>query len=311
MSDFPRYREPRHGALPAQRLRTELRPELDARFVESRAATLGLFADVAHLISLVAGCGRVMTPDDARNAATKPVPGAGLTVQLPVGYDAVIQGQPFTLAQALALDGVPPGATSYGYLSLDVIEANGAILGYTTHAIWSANVRPDLVALGQPCIGKVTADALRVSEVDVADETVIWNLPLLQRRLLAFSTSGGGDGGTGTGGPHFATQLPISETDAVDTKDYIDEGNAERDAKIALLSGAADVFPAPFDVLADHIAILMAGLSEVNPPAIERGQISVITANAGLGQSDTPNYSPDTHDPLELPWDAVTGLFGP
>ncbi|BCM88859.1 hypothetical protein IAD21_00701 [Abditibacteriota bacterium] len=89
---------------------------------------------------------------------------------------------------------------------------------------------------------------------------------------------------------------------------------ADLRAQIAKLGGGNDPFPAPFDILADEIALTRSGLAEVNPPAIERGQISLIVANAGKGQNDTPNFAPNTptpNDPLELPWDAQQGLFGP
>lgn len=89
---------------------------------------------------------------------------------------------------------------------------------------------------------------------------------------------------------------------------------ADLDAKIIKLSGGKDPFPAPFDILADEIALNRSGLAEVNPPSIERGQISVVVANAGHGQHSTPDFtpnSPTTGDPLELPWDAAAGVFGP
>ena len=308
---FPRYRAITRGALPAQRLRTELRPELDARFVEAQSAANGLAADLAQLSALVIGCGRVLGVDETRNQATMPTPGAGLTIELPVNWSAVVQGQPVVLDESLALDDVPPGASSYGYLALET-DAESEPQIVTLAVSWDAAKRPDLEAQGQPCIGRVTADAQRVTGVEASDETTIWSLPLLQRRMRALTAAGGGgtgDGGTG-GGALFATQLPISETDATDTKTYVDAETGKLDAKIALLGGL-DVFPAPFDFLADELTINRVGLAEVNPPAIERGQISVVVANAGHGQNDTPDYTPDTGDPLELPYDPATGLFGP
>ena len=80
-------------------------------------------------------------------------------------------------------------------------------------------------------------------------------------------------------------------------------------AQIATLKLGADLFPAPFDILADEIAISRAGLAEVNPHSIERGQISVVVATAGHGQNDTPDYSPDTGDILELAWNGEEGVF--
>lgn len=79
----------------------------------------------------------------------------------------------------------------------------------------------------------------------------------------------------------------------------------------ALQTNAAGIdYPAELDQLADEVAINRAGLAEVNAHAIERGQISVVTVNAGLGQDDTPNYSPTTGDPNELSFNTEDGTFG-
>ena len=306
--DFPRYRAITRGALPPQRLRTELRPELNARFVEAQSGTNGLAADLARLTALVAGCGRVLGLSDALNAANRPHPGAGLTVRLPAGWSAVVQGQIVVLDEALDLDDVPPGE-SYGYLALEQTEDDTPVVALLV--TWVGQTRPDLEALGSPCIGKITADAARVTKVDESDETTIWSLPLLQRRLKALAGAPGGGGEGGGGGALFASQLPVNEDDATDTKSYIDIQDGKLDAKIELLGVGLNSFPAPFDVLADEIAITRAGLAEVNPHSIERGQISVVVINAGHGQDDTPDYTPDTFDPLELPWHPETGLFGP
>ncbi|RYG75448.1 hypothetical protein EON80_00640 [bacterium] len=69
-------------------------------------------------------------------------------------------------------------------------------------------------------------------------------------------------------------------------------------------------YPTELDQAFDEIAITRAGLAEVNPTAIERGQISVITANAGMGQFDGPVYSPTTGDPNELVYNPANGTFG-
>lgn len=305
--DFPRYRAITRGALPNQRLRTELRPELNARFVENQSAVSGLAADLARVTSLLAGCGRVLSGDDGRDAATRPQAGAGLTVELPTGWGAVVEGQPVVLAEALALDDVPAGAVSYGYLSLETSDDEPPVLSLAV--TWETEKRPDYEAQGWPCVGKVTAGAALVTDVDVSDETTIWSLPLLQKRVRSLSTTGGGGGGEGGGGALFATQLPISETDETSTKSYIDGETGKLDAKIALLGGL-DMFPAPFDLLGEAVGALAGGLGEVNPPAIERLQISVIGPNFGHGQKDSPDFTPDTGDPLELPFNPETGSFG-
>ena len=89
---------------------------------------------------------------------------------------------------------------------------------------------------------------------------------------------------------------------------------AALDAKVTAQnnSGTQQV-PQPTELLADHVSLLWAGLAEVNPPAIERAPIAVVVATAGHGQSDTPDFTPDTDptDPKELPWNPETATFGP
>jgi hypothetical protein len=84
------------------------------------------------------------------------------------------------------------------------------------------------------------------------------------------------------------------------------------EAQMAALQsdGTTDDFPSFEDQLADEIAINRAGLAEVNPSAIERGQISVVMANAGHGQFDGPDYSPTTGVAGELTFDEDDGTFG-
>ena len=91
---------------------------------------------------------------------------------------------------------------------------------------------------------------------------------------------------------------------------------AQNEAEIAKLkaqaaTGTQDV-PQSTELAFDHIALLWAGLAEVNPAAIERAPVAVVVKTAGHGQFDTPDFSPDTdpHDPRELPWNP-DGTFGP
>ena len=133
-------------------------------------------------------------------------------------------------------------------------------------------------------------------------------MDMLRKRLDALSAPPTGTTGSGT-------ELTVATFNALKQRVTDLEGKlADIDAKILKLAGGNDPFPAPFDILADEIALNRSGLAEVNPPSVERGQISVVVANAGHGQNDTPDFSPDsptTNDPLELPWDGATGLFGP
>lgn len=74
--------------------------------------------------------------------------------------------------------------------------------------------------------------------------------------------------------------------------------------------GAFDLMPPNYDLLWDQVMINATGLAEVNPPSVERGQVSVITATAGRGQNDSPDYSPDTGNEGQLVFDPATGTFG-
>ncbi len=82
-------------------------------------------------------------------------------------------------------------------------------------------------------------------------------------------------------------------------------------AQIALLQQGNDIFPQPFDLLGEAIGALAVGLGEVNPPAIERLQISAVGANFGHGQNSTPDFTPDTNAPLEMPFHPDLGSVGP
>jgi hypothetical protein len=146
------------------------------------------------------------------------------------------------------------------------------------------------------------------TETDRAIGTISERLSLLE----GGSTGGGGGGGedTGTPSPAYWTQL-YSPGVPSSAREVVENRFAAIEAVLAAQKSGVDPFPAPFDLLADQIAILTAGLAEVNPPSVERGQISAIGANFGIGQNSTPNYSPDTNDPLELPFDEEEGLFTP
>ncbi len=156
-----------------------------------------------------------------------------------------------------------------------------------------------------------TADGLRDRRTFSTPVLLALEMNALRQRLDALShtgTDGGGDGGGNS-------TVTIAQFRDLQNRTTVLEGTLDDlRAEIAKLGGGNDPFPAPFDVLADEIALNRSGLAEVNPPSIERGQISVVVANAGKGQNDTPNFapnSPTTNDPLELPWDADEGVFGP
>jgi hypothetical protein len=85
---------------------------------------------------------------------------------------------------------------------------------------------------------------------------------------------------------------------------------ATLEAQQAAQAESNDDSPTPLDQAFDEIAINRLGLAEVNPHAIERGQISVITANAGHGQGGTPDYSPNTGKEKEMAFNAADGTFG-
>ena len=115
-----------------------------------------------------------------------------------------------------------------------------------------------------------------------------------------------------TSGGNGAGELTVAKFLALQSRVELIEGAfADIRAQIARLNAGANPFPAPFDILADEIALTRAGLAELSPPSIERGQISVIGAGFGHAQNSTPDYTPDTHDPLELPFDPLQGLFAP
>ena len=125
----------------------------------------------------------------------------------------------------------------------------------------------------------------------------------LQARVQALETPADADPDAGVTGAAFnALKARVKQNE---------EAIAGLAAQIVILQAANDLFPTPFDLLGQAIGAGAVGLGEVNPPAIERLQISVVGANFGHGQNDTPDWTPDTNDPLELPFHLETGAFGP
>lgn len=258
----------------------------------------------------ILGAGRLVTMSYFSGDIGAPSPvGGALAVRLPVAtyYLANESGAIHIVTLDAPLD-LPVDAGldhRFGYLQAALVPDNGD--EYTVEIKqWSGTARPDLVALGYPSLGWVTSDSQGVTAIDGSVADVIWPLPLIQKRLKDLSGDAGGDGsGSGTGDVS-ALQFNALIARVIQNENDI----AGLAAQIALLQQGADVFPAPFDQLAEHIGALAGGLGEVNPPAIERLQISVIGANFGHGQNDTPDFTPDTGDPLELPFNPETGSFG-
>lgn len=291
------------------------------------AALIALRGEVAAAQIGALGAGRFVSRETQLTAGGEGTPEAGTGLSLHL-RDAtyLVDGAAFSLAELgnytpgagdepgiVALD-VPPSSVVYGYLSLRVEESTGAVF---LDAAWENAPRATARALGTPCFGRVTSNADSVTEIDLKFSDVIWSAGFLQSRIdaiLALASGGGGAGnGGGTGGGFgggFGSTIPITDNDTTSIKSFFDDKLADLAAQVANVSGAAELFPAPFDILADEVALNRAGLAEVNPPAIERGQISVAGANFGLGQNDTPNYSPSTGDPLQWPFDTTQGTFG-
>jgi len=187
-------------------------------------------------------------------------------------------------------DNAPPASSvTFGFMSAsgDVVWSNAPLVG-------SDGRRPG----GRWMIGQVTTDASgSVTAVDATLADIVGQKP---------ATSGG----NGAAPIEFAEDLKALHLDPRPFWDVLNEKLADIEARISKIQDAADLFPHPFAVLASQTAIVTAGLAEINPPSIERGQVSVMVANAGHSQNDTPDYSPDTNDLLELPFNSSTGLFG-
>lgn len=284
-----------------------------------RAGLLALRDDLARQNIAFYGGGRFVSTPGETNGDTPTggaVKGQGLSIQLP---SATWMVDGFVVSVDALFDYVE-GAQG-GYVSLDV-EAGGDFwvyisllfdpqTGYSLEAECLGAKTSERRAQGKPCVAKVTTGADSVLSIDHSHADVIWSMAMLQNKITALGAAGSGTGGSGgSGGPFFLTQIVASEDDATSAKDYIDQKNAEQDAKLALGNSGTDSMAAFFDKIADEAAINRAGLAEVNPHAIERGEISVVVREAGHGQDSTPDYTPDTLDPLELAWDADTGLFG-
>lgn len=260
---------------------------------------------------LITGYGRIAGSDYFSTDLNAPrVPETpSLTVEIPnatyvVGARNVTVDEPGSF---LSLSGVPPNmAGKYGYLTARAIEDSGG--EFTLEILpsnWFDVLQPALSEAGLTCIGKVTSDADSVTAIDGTSADVI--VPLSALRAQIKILGGAGKGEAAPTGEVSRTEFNLLKNGMETLQGQI----ADLEAKLASQSGASELFPQPFALLADEIAINRAGLAEVNPHAVERGQISVIVKSAGLGQSDTPNYSPTTGDPLELPIDIATGVGGP
>lgn len=258
------------------------------------------------------GCGRVVGEDyftSNSEAIAVPVPAAlALTVPTALYFAADEGGLMHRIAveEAFFIGDVPAALDAqFGFLR--AIEIPDSDRQWTLEAFgWSAVPDPQNVAQGYPCLGQVFSDADAVTLVDSAAATVIFPQPFVQKLLRSLV---GGVGGGGTGALSGET-IPMELLQPPSIKDYVDAKNEEQDTEIEKLKSAADLFPAPFDLLADEIALNRGGVAEVNPPTVERGQISVLGPNFGLAQNDTPDYSPTTGDESELFYDEQSGLFG-
>jgi hypothetical protein len=72
----------------------------------------------------------------------------------------------------------------------------------------------------------------------------------------------------------------------------------------------AELFPQPFDTLSDNLMLVAATTFELSPHGVERPQMAIVGQNFGHAQNSTPDFTPDTGDVRELPFDPATGLFG-
>lgn len=268
-----------------------IQPQLETLGGDGAGATGALDADIV-------GVGRIAGADYFTTDATAPrVPGSiALAVEIPNGK-WFVQGHKIEVDEvggALLLSGVPTGASSYGYVSAREIEETGEWALEVAPENWFATLQPQLSAQGLACLGRVTSDFDGVTALDGARADVIWPLPVIQQRLKDL----GGDGGTNPDAGVTPAAFNALKTRVTTLESQIAQILAKLDAL-----GYSNAFPSDTDQLASQLGAVAAGLAEVNPPAIERLQISVVVATAGLGQNDTPNYSPSTGDPLELPLD--------
>ena len=264
---------------------------------------------------LITGYGRIAGRDYFSTDATAPrVPSSpALVLEIPNAM-WFVEGRKILVDEpngALIIAGVPANAQKYGYISAREIEDSG---GEWTLEItpehWFDELQPELSAAGLACIGHVTSDFDSVTDIDGADVDVIvpnFVLSRVLKNLLKAPTGGGG------GILSFMTTQTVSPEDSTTNKAYVDGLIQDLAATIesTRATGGVDAFPDNTTILVDHVALLTAGVGEVNPPAIERLQISVMGAGFGHGQNSTPDFSPDTNDPRELPFDPRTGTSSP
>lgn len=278
---------------------------------------LALRADIALQNIAAFGAGRFAS-SVAGSEGAAPVAGAragsGLTIQLPRAT-WLVDGHMVNINDLsgyvetdddgfISLDDAPSGADSWGYLSLIFDEETG----YALEVEWLAAPDADKRRGGKPCIGKVTTDEDEVTAIDATAADVIWSQALLQSKIAALVVGGGG----GEGGPVFGSSIPITPDDPTTIKAFYDAKIADAIASLrAIIGNSGDAFPDDLTSLADNLAVTMAGLMEVNPHAIERAQMAIVVKQSGHGQDDTPDFTPDTGAPNELPWNPATGEFGP
>lgn len=277
-------------------------------------------ADAARATTRACGCGRVLSGDADADGAMVPQIGAGLTVRLVTGYEAIIQGQPFVVDDPsgfVVLAGAPASASSWLYLSL----ADGEPV-----AQWESAARPDLVAVGLPCVGLVTAGAESVSSIELSHETTIAPLYLLRDQMTALLQrvevleSSGGGSAPGAGGVVYAGNAPWlpAPGDARDTATVIEakrqeDRDAAHQALVDLEARLRDYIENGTDLreeltmqtsnewLVESIVRVLSKLAEVNTHAPEWLEVAMVkfgvyghapdgAAPPAPGINDTPNF---------------------
>lgn len=251
------------------------------------------------------GAGRVAGLDYPTPDATKPIvpPSPALAVRLRNGAryevaDASGTMHEIVLTADTNLTDVPPSVlNAYGYLiAVDYEDGDGFILDWHPSS-WTTSLQPALSAAGYPCVGAVTSGVYAVESINLDKEDRVYSNALFQKLLAAIGTGGGGSGGT-------------VDLSAYATLEYVDDANEAQDAEIENLKNGLNAMPAPFDEIANFAIATALGLSEINPPSVERLEAAIVSSEAGHGQNSTPDYTPTTGAANELAWNPAQGEFG-
>lgn len=255
------------------------------------------------------GTGTTLDPD----SDTVVQAGSGLSVQV-INQAVYVGGRRYEIDELAGWLIVPVTAsiTSDVYLTKANIPTTRDVATY-----------PDPQAskpAGTWYVGRVTADSDSVTAVDFSACDRVESISGLATRVETLETTATDhegrivtlEGGGGGGGASYATALPVSPTDATDTKTYIDAGDAATlAAALAAIPGTSGagtgttVVSVWDEFLSGNLQLAMAFVNNFPGTYSLFPQYRFIYADwAARG---LPNY---IHASSTMPYDATTGVFG-